>query len=232
MKVVISLLVFLVSAHLAVAQEEKVLLENEWVRVVYVKDGPGNKRPDHSHRDTLVYPLTDFQVRVTRPGDKPTDIDVRAGQAAWFANVTHSEENIGKTAGERLIIDIKKPAGSWKPVSPGDDPAKWPESLEAVTAAPENHEIVFENERIRVLDVTVAPGENEPLHMHRMPSLLYIIAEDDIQDFDASGKLLYDTRSQKAPPKTPYAEWMPPQAPHRVVNRSKNALRLVRVEVK
>lgn len=232
MKVVVSLLVFLISAQFAVAQEEKVLLENEWIRVVYVKDGPGHKRPTHSHRDTLVYPLTDFRVRVTRLGDKPVEIDVRAGQAAWFASVTHSEENIGKTDGERLIVDIKKPASSWKSSSPSEDSTKWPDDLEAVTAAPKNHKVVFENERLRVLDVTVAPGENEPLHMHRMPSLLYIIAQDDIQDFDALGKLLYDTRSQKTPPKTPYAEWMPPQAPHRVVNRSKRALRLVRVEVK
>jgi mannose-6-phosphate isomerase-like protein (cupin superfamily) len=110
--------------------------------------------------------------------------------------------------------------------------ATWPDRLDAVAAAPGNHKVILENDRIRVLSVTVAPGENEPLHMHRMPSALYIIAEDDIQDFDANGKLLYDTRSQASPPKTPYAEWMPPQPPHRVVNRSKNPLRLIRVELK
>lgn len=68
--------------------------------------------------------------------------------------------------------------------------------------------------------------------MHRMPSVLYVIAEDDIQEFDATGKLLYDTRAQKYTIAPPYAVWMPPQAPHRVVNRSKNALRLYRIEVK
>ena len=144
----------------------------------------------------------------------------------WFADVTHSEENIGKTIGELLIVEVRR-----RP-PPDAEAAKWPDSLEAVIAASGNHRVVLENERIRVLDVTVGPGENEPLHMHRMPSVLYITAEDDIQDFDADGKLIYDTRSQKEPPKTPYAEWMPPQAPHRVVNRSKNALRLYRVEVK
>jgi len=128
-----------------------------------------------------------------------------------------------------LLVDIKKPAGSWKA---SDEEKRWPDKRDAVAAAPGNHKVILENDRIRVLSVTVAPGENEPLHMHRMPSVLYIIAEDDIQDFDANGKLLYDTRSQASPPKTPYAEWMPPQAPHRVVNRSKNPLRLIRVELK
>jgi mannose-6-phosphate isomerase-like protein (cupin superfamily) len=212
------------------AQEIKVMLDNEWVKVSRILDRPGDKRATHSHKDTVVIALSDHRRRVV--GDKTQEFDIKAGQAMWFAEVTHSEENIGKTDGELLIVEVKKPAGSWKPAAGADDPNRWPASLDAVAAAPGNHKVVLENERVRVLDVTVHPGENEPLHMHRMPSVLYIIAEDDIQDFDADGKLLYDTRAQKDPPKTPFAEWMPPQAAHRVVNRSKNALRLIRVELK
>jgi hypothetical protein len=100
------------------------------------------------------------------------------------------------------------------------------------------------------------------MDLENLPSVLYIVAGDDIQDFDAgesiesvesvesiesiesiessessesigrAGQVLYDARAQKDPPKTPYAEWMPPQAAHRVVNRSKNAIRLYRIEVK
>jgi len=33
----------------------------------------------------------------------------------------------------------------------------WPENLDAVKAAPENHKVIFENEHVRVLDVTIAP---------------------------------------------------------------------------
>jgi mannose-6-phosphate isomerase-like protein (cupin superfamily) len=210
----------------AYGQEIKVLLDNDWVKVTHIIDHPGDKRPTHTHKDSVVVALTDHRRRVI--GNTTRDLDVKANAAMWFADVTHSEENIGKTDGELLLVDVKKPAGSFKPEA---DVTKWPDSLEAVTAAPGNHKIILENDRIRVLSVTVAPGEKEPLHMHRMPSVLYVIA-DDIQDFDARGKLLYDTRAQTSPPQTPYAEWMPPQAPHRVVNRGKNALRLIRVELK
>ena len=212
------------------AQEIKVMLDNEWVKVTHIVDRPGDKRPTHSHKDTVVVALSDHRRRVV--GNAAAEMDVKAGNAMWFTSVSHSEENIGKTDGELLLVEVKKPAGSWKPSAGEEDPSKWSDSLDAVKAAPGNHRVILENDRIRVLSVTVAPGENEPLHMHRMPSVLYIIAEDDIQDFDAAGKLLYDTRAQKSPPKTPYAEWMGPQAPHRVVNRSKNALRLIRVELK
>ena len=113
-----------------------------------------------------------------------------------------------------------------------NNPASWPDSLDAVAAAPQNHKVVLENERVRVLEVTVRPGEKEPLHMHRMPSVMYVMAEDNIRDYDADGKVLYDSRTDKAPPKTPYTIWMEPQAPHRVENLSKKPLRLLRVELK
>ena len=119
-----------------------------------------------------------------------------------------------------------------KPTYDPNDPASWPESLDAVAAAPQNHKVVLENERVRVLEVTVRPGEKEPLHMHRMPSVMYVMAEENIRDYDADGKLLYDSRTDKAPPKTPYTIWMEPQSPHRVENHSKKALRLLRVELK
>lgn len=113
-----------------------------------------------------------------------------------------------------------------------NNPASWPDSLEAVVAAPQNHKVVLENERVRVLEVTVRPGEKEALHMHRRPSVMYVMAEDNIRDYDADGKLLYDSRRDKPPGKTPYTIWMEPQAPHWVENLSKKPLRLLRVELK
>ena len=113
-----------------------------------------------------------------------------------------------------------------------NNPASWPDSLDAVIAAPQNHKVVLENERVRVLEVTVRPGEKEPLHMHRWPSVMYVMAEDNIRDYDAEGKLLYDSRTAKTPNKFPQTVWMEPQAPHSVHNLSKKPVRLLRVELK
>jgi hypothetical protein len=46
-------------------------------------------------------------------------------------------------------------------------PWLWPDTLDALTAAPEHHWLVFENERVRVLKVRIGPGEIVPLHTHR-----------------------------------------------------------------
>jgi quercetin dioxygenase-like cupin family protein len=113
-----------------------------------------------------------------------------------------------------------------------NDPATWPDTLDATVAAPQNHKVVLENERVRVLEVTVQPGEREPVHGHKWPSVMYVMAEDLIRDYDRDGKLLYDSATDNARLKTPYTVWMPPQAPHSVENLSKTPLRLLRVELK
>jgi hypothetical protein len=50
----------------------------------------------------------------------------------------------------------------------------WKPELEATVAAPDNHEILFENDEVRVLAVTVEPGQREPLHVHRFASVIYL----------------------------------------------------------
>jgi hypothetical protein len=49
------------------------------------------------------------------------------------------------------------------------DPSTWDPTFDAVTAAPENHRFVLENERLRVLEVTLEAGDEEGLHHHRWP---------------------------------------------------------------
>ena len=50
------------------------------------------------------------------------------------------------------------------------DTSTWPPELDAVTAAPKNHKVLFENDRLRVLEVILEPNEEEPIHHHRWPS--------------------------------------------------------------
>ena len=55
------------------------------------------------------------------------------------------------------------------------DPAQWDPQLDAVIAAPHNHTVLFENDQLRVLEVTLEPNEEEPIHHHRWPSVFVSI---------------------------------------------------------
>ena len=52
----------------------------------------------------------------------------------------------------------------------------WPASLDAMIAAPEHHEVLLENDQVRVLNTRIGPGEETPLHIHPWPSVLYVLS--------------------------------------------------------
>jgi mannose-6-phosphate isomerase-like protein (cupin superfamily) len=113
------------------------------------------------------------------------------------------------------------------------NPADWPKEKDAVIAAPKNHKILLENENVRVLEVTVLPGETEPVHSHRWRSVLYIQSAGDFIDRDGAGTIIFDSRQSKTPLPLPMTMWKEPEAPHSVENLSKTiTLRLIRVEMK
>lgn len=38
------------------------------------------------------------------------------------------------------------------------DPSSWDPAMDAVAAGPANHKVIFENDRLRVLEVTLEPA--------------------------------------------------------------------------
>lgn len=118
------------------------------------------------------------------------------------------------------------------PASQAAEPAGWPDKLDAVIAAPDNHRILLENERVRVLEVTMQPHTKEPVHVHRWPSVLYIDKAGEFIDYDGQGKVLFDSRTAKEPIKYPVTQWLAAQAPHAVENLSAEPVHLIRVELK
>ena len=80
---------------------------------------------------------------------------------------------------------------------------KWPDSLDALVAAPNHHKLLFENERVRILNTSIPEGDRVPIHTHRWSSVLYILSWSDFVRYDDKGKVLLDSRkveSFKNPP--------------------------------
>jgi len=107
----------------------------------------------------------------------------------------------------------------------------WPFELDALTAAPENHKLLFENDSVRVLDTLIQPGQTTPLHTHCWPAALYVLSVSDFIRRDENGSVTLDSRNT---PPQPYDTvlWIPPLPPHTLENIGSSEIRIIAVEIK
>ncbi len=104
--------------------------------------------------------------------------------------------------------------------------------LDAVIAAPKSHKILLENDRVRVLEVVIQPGEKEPAHTHSLPSVLHVDELSQIQYYDAEGKVVFDSRTSNEPRTPPMTSWLEPEGLHAVENVGDKPFHAIRVELK
>ena len=107
----------------------------------------------------------------------------------------------------------------------------WPAELDAMVAAPDFHFVLYEDERVRVLDGRVSPGATVPVHTHCWGGVLYIQASSDFIRRDPEGHVLADTRTLGAP-REGAAVWGAPLTPHSLENIGPNEFRTITVEMK
>src|SRR3712207_884321 len=99
---------------------------------------------------------------------------------------------------------------------PETNETEWPPHLDALVAAPANHRLLFEDAGVRVLEVTVAPGERENLHHHRWPSIMVVLARPNYRNFDADGNEIPPSGGAPSTPELTRALRLPPQRLHAI----------------
>jgi hypothetical protein len=107
----------------------------------------------------------------------------------------------------------------------------WPDSLDALQAAPAHHELFLENDRVRVIHTRIPAGDTVPLHAHRWPAVAYLLSTSDFIRRDQAGNVLLDSRDAGAPPSIP-VQWLEPLPPHTVENVGHSEISILIVELK
>ena len=111
--------------------------------------------------------------------------------------------------------------------------------LDAVSAAPASHRVVFEDEHVRVLDIVLPPLAVEPVHVHALPSVItgdtggaagarftYTTYELDNGDW----KVVESHEITPTPGRR--TVWSPPEGPHSIANIGPVPVRFSRIEIK
>lgn len=109
---------------------------------------------------------------------------------------------------------------------------RWPDELDALTAAPGNHHLELENERVRVLMTHVPVGTTTPVHTHRWPGVEYVLSATDFVRYNGDGKAVFDSRAPGAGLAAGEIRWAPPFPPHALHNVGDAELRVLMIEVK
>lgn len=108
----------------------------------------------------------------------------------------------------------------------------WPDSMDALVAAPNHHTLLLENERMRVVRTRILPGQTVPVHTHRLSGVLFIESWSDLVRRDQNGNVLLDTRQSPDKPRLDTPLWQEPLPPHTVENVGGAEFHGVQVEIK
>jgi quercetin dioxygenase-like cupin family protein len=146
-------------AVIADPDHHQVILENDHVRVIQALASPGARSPLHSHPPLVLVSLDRGRGKMTT-SEGTGILDVYPGQVLWLgAPFEHSWEMV---AGTVNIVGVEvKSAGTGQTPSPGPLPANT-----AVTLDPVHHNVILDNEHVRVFSALASRGETSPMHSH------------------------------------------------------------------
>jgi quercetin dioxygenase-like cupin family protein len=89
-------------------QHYKVEFENERVRVVRVRYGPGERSVMHSHPELVGIFLTDSHFKFTYPDGTVEEIHAKAGDIFPHEAFQHLPENGTETPFEAVLVELKR----------------------------------------------------------------------------------------------------------------------------
>jgi len=139
---------------------QSVEIDNPWVRVLRVKQGPHDKSAVHEHPAMVVVYLTDADLKAGK-----AEVIRKAGEVAYFEAAKDWIENLSDKPVEMVEVELKPNAPKFKP---------FPITLDPMKVDPQHHSVPFENDRVRVLRTVLEPHLKGPVHDHPSYVVVYL----------------------------------------------------------
>jgi len=146
-----------VIAQVEITQAEpniaRVVLDEDWVKVVRFDVPPGKELPEHAGGNRVMYWLTDAEVKMTEAGEEST-ANHRMGTAQTHSAGNHTLTNIGESVASFVVFTRKAgalPEGDAGGVDVGDSDL-------------EISHVALDDDVARVIRVTLIPEQTTSIH--------------------------------------------------------------------
>lgn len=94
-------------AVIADPEHYAVEFENDRVRVIRIKYGPGEKSVMHTHGPNVSVLLSSGTIRMNLPDGTSEDLQSEVGVAAWAEGEEHLPENLSDGPMEVVLVELK-----------------------------------------------------------------------------------------------------------------------------
>jgi hypothetical protein len=103
---------------------------------------------------------------------------------------------------------------------------------EPVEVAGNHHQVKFENEKVRVLEVVIEPGDTVPLHQHTMESIFITLQPASLVFRDSDGLMVKEVERSDYSSIPDYEARGAAPAPRSVENVDSITMKAIRIELK
>jgi hypothetical protein len=200
---------------------QKVIVDNPFVRVLDIRVPPGGFEPAHTHRAGVTVALSAYDNETKAvPDGTPSRSHTDFGEIRWADPVTHEVRNVGAT--EQHVIRIELQPNPPAPEAGQSLPSLGP--LDPVQLLKDTVRLVFENRYVRVLESRAPAGSSEPRHRH-LRGVSVSLSESEVETTSFPGGA---ARQSNKVGDVRWLEWRE----HQGHNISRTESRVVIVEVK
>ena len=203
------------------------LFENQDVRVWEMDVAPGDTFGLHHHTsDYVLYITGGANLQVDDKDFGAYELDCHDRSVFYVkAGGTESFRNLSATPFREALIEIKRPA------RPGQDRAGFTSCEALVGAAARAGSVcVLENERMRVVETTLAPGDGLGMRRCDRDAAVFVVQPGKVKAVERSAAGLERIKEEKRNAKD--VCWQPGGVERDLVNVGSSLYRQVSVEVK
>jgi len=193
--------------------------ENDRLRVVRIKYGPGEESVMHYHPAGMAVFLTAVHGSFELPDGTTQPIDVEAGQTMLSPAGQHKPRNLGDKAFDVVQVELKDGgaggAGEAAEAETGPDPT-------VVDAA--HYTVEHENDQLRVIRIKYGPGEKSVMHYHPAGVAVFLSAAHGSFELPDGTTQAIDAEAGQT--------MLLPAGQHKPSNLGKEGFEVVQVELK